>query len=251
MKGRGVYERDFPTVCPPTIPDFSLFTMRIQNVLLRSAVLSLLVLFTGCESSSNTMKGAGVGAGAGAVIGGIIGSNSDNTAKGVLIGSAIGGAAGAIIGAQMDKQAEELDQELENATVERVGEGIQITFDSAILFSVDSSELSTGARRSLADLAASLQSYPNTNVLIVGHTDDTGAAEYNQSLSERRASAAAAALADFGIPRTRLSINGFGETQPIADNATPSGRQQNRRVEVAIFASDEYRQSLEQQGGGR
>ncbi len=225
--------------------------MRNQHLIFRIGVLSLVVLFAGCESTSNTMKGAGVGAGAGAVIGGIIGSSSDNTAKGVLIGSAIGGATGAIIGAQMDKQAEELDQELENATVERVGEGIQITFDSAILFGVDSSELSTGARASLADLAASLQSYPNTNVLIVGHTDNTGAAEYNQSLSERRASAAAAALAEFGIPRTRLSINGFGEAQPIADNATATGREQNRRVEVAIFASEEYRESLEQQNGGR
>ncbi|PIQ63463.1 MAG: hypothetical protein COV99_02480 [Bacteroidetes bacterium CG12_big_fil_rev_8_21_14_0_65_60_17] len=225
--------------------------MRIQHSIFRISILTLVVLFTGCESTSNTMKGAGVGAGAGAVVGGIIGSSSDNTAKGVLIGSAIGGATGAIIGAQMDKQAEELDQELENATVERVGEGIQITFDSAILFGVDSFELSNTARASLADLAASLQSYPNTNVLIVGHTDNTGAAEYNQTLSERRASAAAAALAEFGISRTRLSINGFGEEQPVADNATPGGRQQNRRVEIAIFASEEYRQSLENQGEGR
>lgn len=198
----------------------------------------------GC-GARNTLKGTAIGAGAGAVLGGVVGKATGKTTTGVLVGTAIGGTAGAIIGAQMDKQAAELEKELEAANVERIGEGIQVTFDSAILFGVDSSELSAGSKASLDELARSLANYDNTEVLVVGHTDNTGAEDYNQSLSERRASAAANYLAMQGIATSRLSINGYGEMQPLTDNSTPEGRRANRRVEVAIFASEEYRQSLE------
>ena len=201
---------------------------------------------SGCSNTSKTTKGAGIGAGAGAVIGGIIGSRSDNTAKGAIIGAAVGGTAGAIIGAQMDKQAKELEEELEGAEVARVGEGIQVVFDSAILFGFDSSEIKPDARANLSRLAASLQEYPNTDVLIVGHTDATGPEDYNLNLSERRADAAMAVLVSGGVAPSRVATEGRGESEPVASNETAEGRRLNRRVEVAIYASDEYREQLEQ-----
>lgn len=216
-------------------------------VLSAVALLFLGTSLIGCASLSNTEKGAAGGAGAGAVVGGVIGKAAGSTAKGAIIGAVVGGTAGAIIGRQMDKQAAELEQELENGDVERVGEGIQVTFDSGILFDVDSSTLRPEARRNLADLAASLEDYPNTETVIVGHTDATGSDEYNYRLSERRANAAAAYLIDLGVAPSRIRTLGKGETEPIATNDTTTGRQENRRVEVAIFASEEYREELQAQ----
>lgn len=204
---------------------------------------------TGCARLNKTQEGAVVGAGAGAVVGGVIGKAAGNTAAGAIVGAAVGGTAGAIIGRQMDKQAEELEQELEGAEIERVGEGIQITFDSAILFAVDSSELSDTAKENLRQLAESLKKYPNTEVLIAGHTDSTGPEEYNQRLSERRAESAAAFLIYQGVDPSRIRTVGHGETMPVASNETAVGRQQNRRVEVAIYASEAYRQQLTEQYG--
>jgi outer membrane protein OmpA-like peptidoglycan-associated protein len=131
--------------------------------------------------------------------------------------------------------------------VERVGEGIQVTFDSGILFDFDSYALRPEAREHLTNLAASLADYPDTEVLIVGHTDSSGADEYNQTLSENRANAAGAHLMREGVTPDRVKMMGLGETEPIATNDTEDGMQQNRRVEVAIFASEEYRNKV---GGG-
>ncbi|NND70757.1 MAG: OmpA family protein [Rhodothermales bacterium] len=205
-------------------------------------------VFSGCASSGNTGKGAAVGAGAGAVIGGILGNTQGSTGKGAIIGAAVGGTAGAIIGRQMDQQAEELDESLEDAEIVRVGEGIQIVFDSAILFDVNSSDLKANSVSDLETLAASLKEYPNTDVVIVGHTDATGTEEYNQALSERRAGSAADQLIAAGVSPSRVTTVGKGEMEPVGDNATVDGRQSNRRVEVAIFANEEYRQSLEESG---
>ena len=210
-----------------------------------SLVCALLMM--GCANMNNTGKGAAIGAGAGAVIGGIIGKVTGKTATGAIVGAAVGGSAGAVIGRQMDKQAEELEGELEGAKVERVGEGIQVTFDSAILFAVNSSDLSSQARVNLADLAQSLNDYPNTEILIAGHTDSTGPEEYNQKLSEERAGSAAMQLLEAGVEGSRLSVIGHGEMEPVADNSSDFGRSQNRRVEIAIYASEEYRQELEAQ----
>ncbi len=217
------------------------------------AVLLLAFTFAGCSSMSKSGQGAVIGAGTGAVVGGVIGKATGSTARGAIIGAAVGGTAGAVIGRQMDQQAEELDDELENATVETVpGEdgntaGIRITFDDAILFDFDSSTLRPDARADLADLAASLDNYPNTDALVVGHTDATGPEDYNQNLSERRADAVAMYLAEQGIAPGRMLVSGMGESQPIASNDTEMGRQQNRRVEIALYANEEYRQELEQQ----
>ncbi|MDZ4700223.1 MAG: OmpA family protein, partial [Rhodothermales bacterium] len=186
------------------------------------------------------------GAGAGAAVGAIIGKATGKTATGAIVGAAVGGTAGAIIGRQMDKQAEELEEELEGAKVERVGEGIQITFDSAILFEFGKADLSAQAKTNLDNLANSLKEYPNTEILIAGHTDSVGSEEFNQKLSETRANSAASYLLGQAITADRMSVAGNGETQPVASNDTDMGRAQNRRVEVAIYATEEYREELEE-----
>ena len=213
--------------------------------------LALTGTVTGCKSLSNTERGAGIGAAAGGVIGGIIGRTQGNTATGAIVGAAVGGTAGAIIGQQMDRQARELEQEIANGDVERVGEGIQVTFNNAILFDFDSSTLKSTSRADLSDLASSLQKYPNTDVIVYGFTDATGSDSYNQTLSERRASAAASYLLSQGVSRNRVTTIGRGENDPVASNATEDGRAQNRRVEIAIVASEEFQRQAQQQSGGR
>jgi outer membrane protein OmpA-like peptidoglycan-associated protein len=196
-----------------------------------------------CASLSKEEKGAAVGVGAGAVIGGIIGNQTGSTARGAIIGAAVGGVAGAIIGRQMDKQAEELRQEIPGATVTRVGEGIVVTFASGLLYDFDSDRIRTESASNLRNLANSLGKYPNTDLLIVGHTDATGTDSYNQGLSERRAAAAANYLRTQGVAGDRLRTSGRGETEPIASNDTEAGQQANRRVEVAIYANEEARKN--------
>ena len=185
---------------------------------------------------SRKEKGAMIGAGTGAVVGGVIGNQTGSTARGAIIGAVVGGAAGAIIGHQMDQQAKELKQNIPGATVARVGEGIAVTFASGLLYDFDSDVVRVEAAQNLRSLAASLGKYPNTNLLIVGHTDAVGTSEYNQALSQRRATAAANYLAAQGVGSARLQAVGRGETEPLAPNDTEAGRQVNRRVEIAIFA---------------
>lgn len=192
-----------------------------------------------CATKSQT--GAVVGAAGGAVVGGVIGRATGSTAAGVIIGAAVGGIAGGIIGAEMDKQAKELKQNIPGARVERVGEGIAVTFASGLLYDFDSDVVRPEAQSNLRNLAKSLSKYPGSDLLIVGHTDQVGPSSYNQSLSERRSAAAANYLVSQGVSRTRVGTRGLGETEPVADNDTEAGRQANRRVEVAIYASEAYR----------
>jgi outer membrane protein OmpA-like peptidoglycan-associated protein len=181
-------------------------------------------------------------------VGAVVGNAAGSTAKGAIIGAAVGGVAGAIIGSQMNDRAETLAQELDNATIERVGEGILVTFDSGILFGFDSSSLQAQARKNLSDLARVLaEDSDDYELLVAGHTDDSGADAYNQTLSERRAAAASDYLATQGIPGAQIRIRGLGEMEPVASNETSSGQEANRRVEVAIFASAEYRNEAIQQ----
>ncbi len=211
-----------------------------------SYLLCMLMLLAGCARLSNTEKGAAIGAGAGAVVGGAIGKATGNTARGAILGAIVGGTAGAIIGQRMDRQAAEMQQELPDARIERVGEGILVTFESGILFDFDSATLRPEARENLRRLAESLKKYPETEVLIVGHTDSTGPEAYNQRLSERRAESAAAFLMQQGIRPSRIRTMGRGESEPIASNDTEEGRRLNRRVEIAIFASEAYRKEVQQ-----
>ncbi|WP_377490591.1 OmpA family protein [Pontibacter toksunensis] len=192
-----------------------------------------------------TTKGGLIGAGGGAVIGGIIGNRLGNTAAGAIVGAAVGGATGAVIGRRMDKQAEELEKTMDGAKVERVGEAIRVNFDSGILFPVNSAELSTTAKQDIAKLAKTLKEYPGTNVIVEGHTDNSGSYELNQKLSERRAEAVASYARSLGVENERLQAKGYSYDQPIADNTTVEGRQQNRRVEIIIVANEELKQAAE------
>ncbi|HWP72671.1 MAG TPA: OmpA family protein, partial [Gemmatimonadaceae bacterium] len=164
-----------------------------------------------------------------------------STTRGAIIGAVVGGTAGAIIGHQMDQQAKEIQQNIPGATVTRIGEGIAVTFASGLLYDFDSDVVKATAAQNLRALAASLDKYPNTDILIVGHTDATGSDSYNQGLSERRATSALNFLAGQGVTPMRLRSTGRGETEPIADNTTESGQQLNRRVEVAIYANAQAR----------
>ena len=197
---------------------------------------------TGCNAS-RTVKGGAIGAGAGGAVGAVIGRAAGNTAVGAIIGAAVGGTAGALIGRKMDKQAEELRNDLEGAEIERVGEGIKITFDSGLMFATNSSSLNQKTKDNLSELAATLKKYEDTNILIEGHTDSTGADEYNQTLSEKRANAVSGYLMTLGVTGQRLSTVGYGEGQPVAENETVEGRQKNRRVEVAIYANEKMQKA--------
>ena len=202
-----------------------------------------------CSSLNRTEKGGIIGAAAGGTIGGLIGKNNGGTAKGAIIGAAVGGTIGAVIGHQMDQQAKELEQNIPGAVVERVGEGIQVTFASGLLFDFDSDAIKTTAADNLRNLAASLEKYPNTELLIVGHTDSQGSDDYNMTLSEKRATSTANYLASQGVERTRLRTQGRGETEPVTDNSSEVEQARNRRVEVAIYASQAYVNELKKKEG--
>ncbi|MBW6478308.1 MAG: OmpA family protein [Bacteroidales bacterium] len=219
--------------------------MRISLIMILSAVLIL----SGCASWNKTQKGAVVGTAAGGAMGAVIGRASGNTALGAIIGAAVGGGAGAIIGNQMDKQAEEIKKTVPDAKVERVGEGIVVEFSSNVLFAFDRSDLSDDARTSLDKLVVVLNSYPDTNIEVQGHTDSKGSVAYNQSLSERRASAVTGYLAGKNIAGTRLSTIGFGEKLPKYENDTEEGRSQNRRVEFLITANEKMKAEAAKEAG--
>ncbi len=218
-------------------------------VALSLCLLMLITALTGCGYSRKT-KGAAVGAGAGAVIGGVIGNEAGNTAVGAILGAVIGGAAGAYIGNYMDKQAAEIENDLEGATVERIGEGIKITFDSGILFDIDSSELQPVAKDNLTKLATILNKYDDTEILVEGHTDATGPRDHNMDLSLRRAQSVSNHMSGLNVMATRFKMMGYGPDQPVATNDTRSGRQENRRVDIAIFANDKLKGAAKKQIDG-
>lgn len=209
-------------------------------VIMAAGLLSGQVL-TSCKSSSKslnkTQKGGIVGASGGAVIGGMIGKSKGNTALGAILGATVGGAAGAVIGRRMDKQAEEMKRQMPNAQVERVGEGIKITFGSDILFDVDSYALKSETKQQLLDFAKTLNKYQDTDIKIEGHADATGSEDHNLKLSKQRADAVSSFLESQGVKTSRVDETGYGEAQPVADNSTEAGRRKNRRVDVAVFAN--------------
>jgi outer membrane protein OmpA-like peptidoglycan-associated protein len=204
----------------------------------------------GCASTNKTTKGAVIGATAGGVVGGVIGNQTGSTTRGAIIGAVVGGAAGAIIGHKMDQRAKDIEQNVPGAIVERVGEGIQVTFPSGLLFDFDSDVVRSNAAVNLNHLAAHLSNYGDSNMMIAGHTDAVGSAEYNQGLSDRRAESAARYLTAQGVSR-HIATAGLGEREPIASNTTEGGRQQNRRIEVAIYASAALQEDARRQASGR
>ena len=197
------------------------------------------------KTAKGGLLGAGGGAAAGAILGRVLGGGARGTAIGAIIGAAAGGTAGALIGRKMDKQAEDLQRDMQNAKVERVGEGIKITFDSGILFDTNSSTLRPTSEADITKMAAILQKYADTNVLVEGHTDNTGSDAINQPLSERRAQAVATATIGKGVSSSRVTTQGFGSTEPVGDNTTAEGKQANRRVEIAIYANEKMKKAAE------
>jgi outer membrane protein OmpA-like peptidoglycan-associated protein len=218
---------------------------KVMRVPVAALAVTALFSMTACASWDHRERGAVIGAGAGAAVGAAVGSQVGSTARGAIAGAVVGGAAGAIIGHQMDVQAERLARDLEGASVERVGEGIVVTFEGGILFDFDRADLRPAARANLDRLAQNLQQYGRTDVLILGHTDSVGSATYNQGLSERRAQSAANYLMTRGISGQRISTRGMGEHDPIASNETAEGRQLNRRVEVVIYADEDWRREVQ------
>jgi len=227
-----------------------MYVMRNSKTVAAVAAALILLAGAGCSSMNKSQKGAVVGAGAGGVVGGVIGHAAGSTATGAIIGAVVGGTAGAIIGHQMDKQAQELQQNIPGAVVQRVGEGITVTFASGLLFDFDSDAVRGEASHNLNTLAESLEKYDNSDLLIVGHTDDVGTEPYNQTLSERRAASAADYLRSRGVRRSIRTV-GRGENEPIVSNASEEGRSKNRRVEVAIYASEDFRDQAAEQAATR
>lgn len=221
-------------------------TTKIKIATLGLAFATSAVLFQSCATATKTQKGAVIGAASGGVIGGLIGKKAGNTAVGAVVGAAIGGAAGAYIGRNMDRQAREIEQTVPNAEVIREGEGIIVKFDSGILFDFDKAELKPNAMSNIQSLANSMKNNPNTNIMIIGHTDSKGTDSYNMSLSQRRAMSVKNYAQMQGIASSRLTTQGRGETEPIADNSTEAGRAQNRRVEIVILANDQLKAEARQ-----
>ncbi|MFD2551661.1 OmpA family protein [Bizionia sediminis] len=227
----------------------------IHQFKILTLVSVLAVSFTNCkaiQNANNKQKGAAIGATGGAILGAIIGNNvgRGNSELGAVIGGVVGGGAGVIIGNQMDKQAQRIEQEVPGATVERVDQGIVVTFDenSGVYFETEKYNINAKSKANLDKLAAIFKDYPDTNLLIVGHTDSNGNETYNMTLSKNRAFAVTNYFKDVkGISSSRLTTHWFGEEQPIADNATAAGRAKNRRVNIAIVPNEQMIENAKQQ----
>jgi len=206
------------------------------------------------KNANNAQKGGAIGATGGAVIGGVIGNNvgKGNTVLGAIIGAAIGGAAGGYIGSRMDRQAERIEEEIPGAEVNRVGEGINVTFtqDAGVFFDTNKAEVKGNSAETLNKLADIFKEYPKSNILIEGHTDSAGPEDYNMGLSQKRAESVTKYLIAKGIDANRFSTKWYGEAQPRATNETSEGKAKNRRVELAIVASDDLKDEAVKQTKG-
>lgn len=208
------------------------------------ALLTSTAMLSGCgavQSMSGTQKGAAIGTAAGGTLGAIIGNKAGNTAIGAIAGAAIGGVAGGLIGNKMDKQAKEIEESVDGAEVITADEGIIVKFDSGILFDFDKTELKPSARENIINLVANLNKNPDTDILVIGHTDSKGTDAYNQGLSERRALAVKNFAVAQGLSASRMKTQGKSYHEPIADNETEAGRAANRRVEIVIVANDKMK----------
>jgi outer membrane protein OmpA-like peptidoglycan-associated protein len=204
---------------------------------------SLLFSCSALQNLNNAQKGGAIGATGGAVIGGIIGNNvgnKNNSVLGSILGGVVGGAAGVYIGNKMDKQAEAIRTAVPGAVVTRVGEGINVTFDenSGIRFASNKADIDANTKETLTKLAAIFKEYPDSNMLIEGHTDSDGSDDLNLRLSESRAKTVVSYLEAQGVPSDRFTTKWYGESQPKFDNATAEGKSKNRRVELAVTANE-------------
>ncbi|SFZ89916.1 Outer membrane protein OmpA [Flaviramulus basaltis] len=222
----------------------------MKSIIKKTGILLLafvtVMSFTKCKSvqnANNKQKGAVIGATGGAILGAIIGNNvgkGGNGELGAVIGGVIGGGAGVLIGNKMDKQAQKIEEEIPGAQVERVDDGIVVTFDenSGVYFDTAKYNVNNASQETLNKLAGVFKEYPDTNILVVGHTDSVGSEESNMTLSKNRAYAVTNYLTGMGLSNSRFTTNWFGEAQPMNDNSTAEGRAKNRRVNVAIVPND-------------
>jgi outer membrane protein OmpA-like peptidoglycan-associated protein len=220
---------------------------KFKSILLITASAALIGF--GCKSLNKTQKGAVIGAAGGAVVGAGVGSAAKNTALGAIIGATVGGVTGGIIGRQMDKQAKEIAQ-IPGAEVKRVGEGINVTFESGVLFGVDQATLTSTSQTKIRDLANVFAKYPDSYILIEGHTDNSGSDSHNMTLSEKRAKAVAAYLQQQNVAASRIKTAWYGERQPKVTNDTEADKAQNRRVEFAIYANEKLIEKAKQESAG-
>ena len=224
--------------------------MKKHNITSALFILSLAGLVaSGCSSMNKTQKGAIIGTAAGAAVGAGVGTAAKNTILGTIIGAAVGGATGAIIGRQMDKQAKEIGN-IPGAEVKRVGEGINVTFESGVLFGVDQATINTATQTKIQDLATIFTKYPDSYILIEGHTDASGTSAHNMDLSERRAKAVASYLQSQNVAATRIKTAWYGENQPKVTNDTEANKSLNRRVEFAIYANESLIEKAKKEGAG-
>jgi outer membrane protein OmpA-like peptidoglycan-associated protein len=207
------------------------------------AITSAALLLAACSGMNKQQKGTLIGAGGGAAIGAAV---TKGSIWGILAGAAIGGAAGNLIGKKMDAQAKELKQAVPTAEVQRVGEGINLTFESGLMFAKNSSEISDSYKNDLSSAAEVFNKYPETNIVIEGHTDDTGSDDFNMQLSEKRANAVKDFFISKGVSADRLTTKWYGETQPKYPNDNEANRQKNRRVELAVIANDKMKQEAKE-----
>ena len=221
----------------------------------------VMILASSCKTvkkTSNQDKGVVIGAAGGAVIGGIIGNNvgnKNNTALGAILGAVVGGAAGGIIGNKMDRQAEKIKTEIPGAKVERVGEGIDVTFDennpdgtkAGVYYETNKYNISANSKLALDKLQKIFAEYPETNILIEGHTDNVGTDTYNMGLSQRRASAVGNYLRSASVSSSRLITKWYGESQPKVENTSDGNRALNRRVQFVITANEKMKEEAKQE----
>jgi len=228
-----------------------------NKISITALTLIITISFTSCSSvknANNKQKGGVIGATGGALLGAIIGNNigkGGNGELGAVIGGVVGGGAGVLIGNKMDKQAQQIEEEIPGAVVERVDEGIVITFDenSGVYFDTAKYGVNAKSQESLNKLVGVFKEYPDTNILVVGHTDSVGSEENNLILSKNRANAVTNYLTNQGLSSSRFTTNWFGETQPMYDNTTAEGRAKNRRVNVAILPNEKMINDAKAQSG--
>lgn len=218
----------------------------------------MILSLTNCkaiENANNKQKGGVIGAAGGAVLGAIIGNNvgkGGNGELGAVIGGVVGGTAGVLIGNKMDKQAQEIENEIPGIEVERVDDAIVVTFEdgSGVYFDTNKYNINTASQETLNKISGIFQEYGDTNILVIGHTDSTGDDAYNMTLSKNRANSVSNYLANNkGISRSRLNTNWFGETKPIYDNSTTTGRAKNRRVNIVIVPNDKMKEDAKREVG--
>lgn len=219
----------------------------MNKIKFMTVIMAVLIVFTSCGTNqkTGTLVGGGGGAALGALVGTLIGGNATGAIIGTAVGAAVGGTAGNLIGKKMDKVKAEAQAKLQNAQVETVTdanglEAVKVTFDSGILFATGKADLNANSKNELARFATVLKNNSDCSVDVKGYTDSTGNDGINLPLSQNRAQAVSSYLSSCGVSSSQFkNVNGYGSSNPVADNSTAEGRQQNRRVEVYLYASQE------------